>query len=627
VAFIAVSIGTTAVAQETSRLTLDISDTSAYPEITLAVTLPAEMLAETGPAPTFSVLENGEPVDVVAVRSQVDAQVPQDVVLLFDTSGSMAGVPLDDAKAAASAFLSAMAPDDRVALVSFSDNSEVLYEFTTDRAGLLAAINGLEAAGQTSVYDALVTASSVAARSDRHVTLVLLSDGADNRSINTFDAAVQKVKTSGGPLFVVALESEKWDPRALQLLAAESAGRYLGTADSGDLVTLYQGIAEELRNRYLVTYTSAGRNTKDLEVVVTGTRGAWTAGGSIVNPNPLYSAPVDWDAPPIEEPRPSIWVRVLAVFLVLLSMGLFVGALGFMITRPSARLDRIEFYDQTRRVEPTRDNLAGDPETLRGRLMEAVGEVAGRRGFTKTLREQLERAGLPLRPVEYIYLHLVVVFGLSLIALLLTGNGLLAIIIALVTIFVPIFWLQSRVDQRRRHFDDQLPEILNLLAGSLRVGWGMQQAIGLVTEQMAPPASVEFKRVLTEARLGLSVEEALEKMADRLGSEEFRWVVTAINIQREVGGNLAEVLDIVAQTMRARAELRRHIKALTAEGRLSGIILLALPFVELLVLLTVNPTYMAGMFSHPLGWTIALVGVVLMIVGTIWLRKALAVEV
>jgi tight adherence protein B len=259
--------------------------------------------------------------------------------------------------------------------------------------------------------------------------------------------------------------------------------------------------------------------------------------------------------------------------------------------------------------------------------MEAVGEVAGRRGFTKTLREQLERAGLPLRPVEYIYLHLVVVFGLSLIALLLTGNGLLAIIIALVTIFVPIFWLQSRVDQRRRHFDDQLPEILNLLAGSLRVGWGMQQAIGLVTEQMAPPASVEFKRVLTEARLGLSVEEALEKMADRLGSEEFRWVVTAINIQREVGGNLAEVLDIVAQTMRARAELRRHIKALTAEGRLSGIILLALPFVELLVLLTVNPTYMAGMFSHPLGWTIALVGVVLMIVGTIWLRKALAVEV
>ena len=123
------------------------------------------------------------------------------------------------------------------------------------------------------------------------------------------------------------------------------------------------------------------------------------------------------------------------------------------------------------------------------------------------------------------------------------------------------------------------------------------------------------------------MEDALEKMAERLGSEDFRWTVTAINIQREVGGNLAEILDIVAATMRDRAELRRHIDSLTAEGRLSGSILLMLPFLELAALLVVNPTYLGIMLTSPFGWFLIVAGVVLMIAGAFWLRAAMRVEV
>jgi tight adherence protein B len=392
-------------------------------------------------------------------------------------------------------------------------------------------------------------------------------------------------------------------------------------------VALYGGIAEELTNRYLLTYRSAGGNTKDLDVTVSATIGGATSEGAVAFANPRYDTPVDWDATTIEVVQPAAWRSQLSVVLVFLAATVFVVALGIMLVRPSARLERLEYYDQVQRPDRAAADSSSSGSAVRARLIEAVGEVAGRRGFTQLLHHKLEQAGLPLRPVEYIYLHLVVVFGLSVISVILSGSPFFAIIIAIIAVFLPILLLENAIDRRRREFEEQLPEILNLLAGSLRVGWGMQQAIGLVTEQMAAPASVEFRRVLTEARLGLTVEEALEKMSERLDSEEFRLVVTAISIQREVGGNLAEVLDIVAQTMRSRGELRRHIKALTAEGRLSGIILIALPFVELVLLLLANPTYMAGMFSHPFGWFLAIMGVVLMIVGTFWLRRALTVEV
>lgn len=149
----------------------------------------------------------------------------------------------------------------------------------------------------------------------------------------------------------------------------------------------------------------------------------------------------------------------------------------------------------------------------------------------------------------------------------------------------------------------------------------------MVVNETTPPASDEFRRVQTEARLGLPVEDALQAMADRVSSEDFAWAVSAISIQREVGGNLAEVLDVVAATIRDRSALRRHVSALTAEGRISAYILLALPFAEALFLYVVNPTYMRPMFTEPLGWVIMGSGLLLLLVGSIWLVRAMKVEV
>jgi len=623
-----VSLAAPALAQEAvADLAVEVHDTTAYPEVTLAVTLPAAMLQDGSGQPAFTVTENGEAVDVTTVEAESTGQVPQDVVLLIDTSGSMAGAPIEDAKSAALSFIDSLDPDDRVALVSFAMEPETVIGFTSDRTELEDAIGGLAAAGETALHDALVSAAKLAEKSDRQVTFVLLSDGGDTVSINSFDGAVDAVSASGAPVFAVALESDEWDPQALQLLASASGGRYLGVEDSGELTTLYQGIARELRNRYLVTYASGAPNTKDLDVTVTAALNGAEVSGGLAYENPLYGQ-IDTEAePPLILSAVPAWRSALTIALMFLAVTGFIWALGAMLVRSDARLERLDFYDQTREAPTGEGDAEGTPGSLRSRMVDAVGYVAGRRGFTKVLHDMLEQAGLPLRPVEYMYLHILFVFASGLVLGVLTGSVLIAVIAILLAVFVPILLLERAIERRRAAFEEQLPELLTLIAGSLRAGWGMQQAVGLVVEQMAPPASVEFRRVQTESRLGFSVEEALEGMANRLGSEDFKWTVAAINIQREVGGNLAEVLDIVAATMRDRAELKRHIRALTSEGRLSGTILIVLPIVELCLLLLVNPKYMTGMFSHPFGWFLALGGVMLLIVGAIWLRRAMMVEV
>lgn len=191
----------------------------------------------------------------------------------------------------------------------------------------------------------------------------------------------------------------------------------------------------------------------------------------------------------------------------------------------------------------------------------------------------------------------------------------------------PAAVLSRRISRRARAFEAQLPDILQLLAGSLRAGYGLLQAVDTVAREAEDPAAGELSRVLTEARLGGSVEAALEAMAERIGSEDFRWVVIAINIQRQVGGNLASLLETVAGTIRERGELRREVKTLSAEGRLSAVILVALPFLIALYTAIVNPGYLAVLTGSGGGRIAIVVAGLMMGLGIVWIRKVIRIEV
>jgi tight adherence protein B len=184
-----------------------------------------------------------------------------------------------------------------------------------------------------------------------------------------------------------------------------------------------------------------------------------------------------------------------------------------------------------------------------------------------------------------------------------------------------------REGRREAAFLAQLPDTLQLIAGSLQAGYSLPQAIDTVVREGQAPMSVEFNRAMVESRLGMPVDDALERIGERMKSSDFSWVVMAIRIQRDVGGNLAELLLTVAETLRERERLRRQIKALSAEGRLSGWILGALPVVFGFYLLVASPAYLAPLWSTPLGIAMVVLAVVLLAVGGFWMSRVVKVEV
>src|SRR3954470_1090522 len=175
--------------------------------------------------------------------------------------------------------------------------------------------------------------------------------------------------------------------------------------------------------------------------------------------------------------------------------------------------------------------------------------------------------------------------------------------------------------KRIRAFEEQLPDVLITLAASLRAGHSLRQAILAVVEESAEPARKEFGRVLTEASLGRPMEDALADMAARLCSEDFDYVVTAVTVQRQVGGALAGLLDMVADTVRSRQQFHRKVRSLTAMGRMSALILIALPFILAVALSLVNPGYMEPLYATSTGHTLIAIGLAGMVIGSLFLKK------
>ncbi|MDP1808148.1 MAG: type II secretion system F family protein [Actinomycetota bacterium] len=239
---------------------------------------------------------------------------------------------------------------------------------------------------------------------------------------------------------------------------------------------------------------------------------------------------------------------------------------------------------------------------------------------------KLERAGVTISPDRFIFWHLTgtIIAGA---AGYLLGGAVLAVVAVAIGAATPFAVLPVMAQRRCARIEEQLSDTLQLIGSLLRAGHGFPQALAAVTKETEPPISLALRKVLAQVNLGGTIEEGLDKMVDEVGSIALGWAVTAIKIQREVGGNLSEILDILSLSIRERGELNRQVKALTAEGRLSAYILLVMPFVLAVMLYMTNPTYMALLWETTIGLVLLGVAVVLMTVGSVWLWRLVKVEV
>lgn len=305
--------------------------------------------------------------------------------------------------------------------------------------------------------------------------------------------------------------------------------------------------------------------------------------------------------------------------------GCAVVTLAFVFGKREARLERhLAGYDVVSSHAPIGEETS-DSMHLVQQASEVAGRIAGASVLEK-VEQLLEQAKLPLRPAEFLVYAPIGALVAAVFAYLVFGPVLA--VIAMIALFAsPFIILKRRSSSRLKKFQSQLPDALNLLAGSMRAGFSFMQGLEAVADEASEPIRGELQRAFTESRLGRPVEEALDDAARRMDSRDLAWAVMAIRIQREVGGNLAELLDTVAETMTHRERLRREIKSLTAEGRMSAIVLSIFPPAFALMLFVLQPGYMNLLFQETIGIICVIGGAILSVVGWFWLSRIVKIEV
>jgi tight adherence protein B len=258
----------------------------------------------------------------------------------------------------------------------------------------------------------------------------------------------------------------------------------------------------------------------------------------------------------------------------------------------------------------------------------AASMLKRNRSLEARIAARLEGSGSQWRPAEWLLFHAALFLVISAVGLVLGGgNVILGVMFMAVGAIGPWFYLGFRRNRRKKKFERALPDTLQLMAGSLAAGLSLAQSVDTIVKDGTEPVASEFRKVLVETRLGLSLETALQGIADRFQSKDFAWVVMAINIQRQVGGNLAELLKTVSATMREREYIRRQVAALAAEGKLSAIVLGGLPPAFLLYLVVANRSYVMILFQRPLGIAMLIGGAFWLSVGVFWMSRLVKVEV
>lgn len=597
-------------------------------------------------ASNFVVTEQGKPVAGLTAQPLFSNQsIAVSVALVIDVSGSTGGAAHAAAQAAAKQFVDSLPQHVQIELISFSDTATVRQPFTTNKGAVDSAIDALTVSGNTALYDAVVLGANELKRqvNGQH-NLVLFTDGDDTRSKATLADAENAIRDANAPTTGVLLKTPSVNGSALQAITATlKGGKFLQVTDRAQLASSFQQASQSIASQYVLSYPSTATTPKQLNLVVSASFAGQNASDAsvVLNQRASTSAP-GVNGPVSATPqKPIVGVFGNRIGLYLGIAAAFLGVLlfvGMLLYRPAGKSAermlqrRLRLYTRGKDKKKDQQQQAGEGGVLGGtaigrRAVELAERVPRSKQFDEKLQKQLDQAGWLLRSTEFLMLQV----GAFVVGLVL-GWGLfgklwLGAILAVVGVAAPQLLLVSRMQKRTADFLSQLPDTLQLLAGSLQAGYGFMQALDTVAKEAAVPTSLEFSRVLSESRLGMPVEEALDTMSDRVGGEDFKWVVMAINIQRQVGGNLAQLLTTVSNTLREREQVRRQIKVLSAEGRLSAIILILLPFLLVGYLSFANPSYLHQLTSNT-GGKIAILGSLGLIgVGAIWMRKIIKIDV
>jgi len=563
--------------------------------------------------------ENGQ---LVAGLQAQNLGRSKSVGLLIDHSRSMKGQPLVDAIAAARAFASGKETADRLAVFTFGESAVQTTRFSSATIDTDSALRNLALDGRqgTALYDAIHLASlALATELNPGRVIVVMTDGANVAKGVSLQKAVDSAQHAGVAVYAIGIESRDFSKGPLEQIATATGGAYYGASSSAELARAYDRVAQDLARTWRVSYLTAARPGQRLTLNA-AVSGHGSASTQTTLPGSTPPRPGDGVVGLIPEQLFTSGVASLLVSLAVGSAVLLAAGLA-LATPASTRLRR--------RLSPhvggarRRAKKASVRERFEGAsgLLKATEQAFARFSFWRKLHAMLDRADVPLRAAEFFYCMVIPAFFLGLLTAAMGAPSFVILAAMAIGALIPLTVLWWKAKKRIMKLDDQLPDLLITMAASLKAGHSFRQAMQAVVEEGQPPISDEFKRVLTEAQLGRPIDDALAEMAVRVQSKNLSFVLTAVTIQRQVGGSLAGIFDMVADAVRQRQAFGRKIRGLTAMGRASAYTLVAMPFVLAGIITAINADYMMPLYVTSTGHKMMIIGLVMMAIGSYMLRK------
>jgi tight adherence protein B len=538
------------------------------------------------------------------------------IVLLVDNSRSMKGKSLKNALAAAQAFVRDKALNDKVGVIAFASEASVVTDLSASGGVAQQALGGITVDSHpgTALYDAIVLGAEQLRQETGGKVILLVTDGKDFSSRADFPAAVDAAHGAGALVYAIGIKGRQFSPGTLRSLTQKTGGGYR-TATSSNLTDVYGAVAAELRNTWRLDYITSARPGESPKVVA---RVAGLGSGSarlVVPPTAKLATPGGLLPVAAYGSGGSAGLALLVGLLILVAVLLFFSSANADWLR-----SKIEKHLYAKPKARAKKGKKERLQSLAG-LFQMTEQALGRTRPWMRLGKLIERADLALKTAELFYMMLAsfVVFGIF--AVIVGASALVALILLVIGALLPVGFVWMKGRRRIQAFENQLPDLLIGVAASLKAGHSFKQGLQAIVDEGVEPAGKEFKRVLTETRLGRPLDDALQDMADRVGSKNLSFIVTAVAVQTQVGGSLASLFDMVADTVRNRQQFARKIKALTAMGRMSAYVLIGLPFFLAGALTLMNPSYMAPLFETSSGHKMILVSLTMMVVGSLLLKK------
>jgi tight adherence protein B len=563
-----------------------------------------------------------------------DSSLPIQTTIVIDNSAA-SSEQLTSFISAAQAYIDGAGENENISVWTTGGVSRLRVGLNNDHQRTSEIVSGIVTAAGTSIlYDSIRDSAMELVGTGSGATNVIVFAGAiDGGSVATVEEARGAVQAVDASAFVVAT-TDVVAATMSNLVSSTYGGAFAAAEDPAEIAGYGTSVSEVIGGTWMIPFDSEQIiDGNQLTVTIDGTsiRASYAA-GSVASGRALapFTELGDGGVPGFGFLSGDTG-RVVGLLLGAIAAGLGAYAVVLLLQKDESVLSSVlQAYNDPQAnaaVEAEADEAGSSRHALLRRAFELSENLAERQGTLSRIEGTLEQAALPLRAGEALTAAVGIAVSFAVIGLLVTGSLPGMLVSLIIGTLIPGFAVRVKASRRRKAFMGQLPDTLQLLSSTLKAGFSFMQGIEAVSKEIEEPMGGELRRIVTEAQLGRPIEEAMDASAERMNSPDFSWAVMAVKIQREVGGNLSELLLTVAETMTERERLRRDISSLTAEGKMSAIVLGALPILLGMAMWAMNPEYINILFTDSFGQVILGMSIFAVFAGFAWMRKIINIDI